>query len=280
MCRYGFPHKKFDRDGKRKMRLEKGESEGSWFARFPRNDALCCSYEAHVLLDNLGNVDWRPCLNLWAVVEYVTKYAMKAPKGSKRLGEVLKDAVHEVCTYVPENKGMDLLKRSLQKFYARTLGGRDFGLWEAVHLGLRLPLVFPLMETVPLNTAGARRVRTNAAMQNAGDDEPVVEYSKVDKFDKRLELLNRMSIGRSARDALVAELRYMSLYEFYWKFYVDRHRICRSKKSVCIMVTPTFSADCANVKHDRHEAYARTAVVAYWRLMPTGARREAIMKHQ
>lgn len=52
VCRYGFPHKKLNRDGKRKMRRVKGESEGSWFARFPRNDALCCSYEAHVLLDN------------------------------------------------------------------------------------------------------------------------------------------------------------------------------------------------------------------------------------
>ena len=104
MCRYGFPHKKFDRDGKRKMRLQKGESEGSWFARFPRNDALCCSYEAHVLLDNLGNVDWRPCLNLWAVVEYVTKYAMKAPKGSKRLGEVLKDAVTRCARTCPRTK--------------------------------------------------------------------------------------------------------------------------------------------------------------------------------
>ena len=51
-------------------------------------------------------------MNLWAVVEYVTKYAMKAPKGSRRLGEVLKDAVNEVCTHVPENQGMDLLRRS------------------------------------------------------------------------------------------------------------------------------------------------------------------------
>ncbi len=71
--------------------------DGSWRAKFPRNDPLCCSYEPHLLLGNLGNIDWRPCLKLWAVVEYVTKYATKAPEGSKRLGEVLKDAVQEVC---------------------------------------------------------------------------------------------------------------------------------------------------------------------------------------
>ena len=54
-----------------------------------------------MLLDNLGNIDWRPCLNLWAVCEYVTKYATKAPKGTNRLGDVLCVAVDEVCKYEP-----------------------------------------------------------------------------------------------------------------------------------------------------------------------------------
>ena len=63
------------------MAMEKGALEGQWHARFPRNDRLCCSYEAHVLMANMGNIDWRPVLNLWAVVQYVTKYATKAPKG-------------------------------------------------------------------------------------------------------------------------------------------------------------------------------------------------------
>jgi hypothetical protein len=85
-CRYGFPHKMFCRGCDRKTHFEKGEREGSWFLRFPRNDPYCNSYEPHFLLANLGNVDWRPCVNLWAVVEYVTKYATKAPKGSRRLG--------------------------------------------------------------------------------------------------------------------------------------------------------------------------------------------------
>ena len=95
-CRYGFPHTCFGRNGVRKMMLEKGEREGQWHAKFPRNDRLCCSYDPHILLANMGNIDWRPVLNLWAVVQYVTKYATKAPKGSRKLQEVLKDAVDEV----------------------------------------------------------------------------------------------------------------------------------------------------------------------------------------
>ena len=34
--------------------MEKGEREGQWHAHFPRNDRLCCSYEPHVLLANIG----------------------------------------------------------------------------------------------------------------------------------------------------------------------------------------------------------------------------------
>ena len=104
------------------MHLDKGDKEGSWFARFPRNDQYCCSYEPHLLLANLGNIDWRPCLNLWAVVEYVTKYAMKAAKGAKRLAAVLRGVVDEVCRYATEGTGSDLLALSLRKVDSRILG--------------------------------------------------------------------------------------------------------------------------------------------------------------
>ena len=140
-CRYGFPKERVPRDRARRMIMEKGEREGQWHAHFPRNDRLCCSYEPHILLANMGNIDWRPVLNLWAVVQYVTKYATKAPKGSRKLQEVLMDAVDEVCTYVPEGEGADFLRRSIQKFFARTLGERDYPAYEAVQLGLQLPQV-------------------------------------------------------------------------------------------------------------------------------------------
>ena len=102
---------------------------------------MCGNYEAHLLLDNLGNIDWRPCMNLWAVCEYVTKYATKAPAGSKRLGDVPAAAVGEVCSYEPDNEGAHMIRKSLQKVFAKTVGDRDYGIFEAVHLGLGLPFV-------------------------------------------------------------------------------------------------------------------------------------------
>ena len=117
-CRYGHPHELRARGSAVPLCLERGSAKGQWFPRFPRNDELCSIYEAHLLLANLGNIHWCPCLNLWAVVEYVTKYAMKAPTGSRQLGDVLRDAIDEVCKYTQEGKGVDYLRKSLQKFYS------------------------------------------------------------------------------------------------------------------------------------------------------------------
>ena len=260
------------------MVMEKGDREGQWHAKFPRNDRLCCSYEEHVLLANMGNIDWRPVLNLWAVAEYVTKYASKAPKGSRRIQEVLKDAVDEVCNYVPEGEGADFLRRSIQKFFARALGERDYHLYEAVPLGLQLPQVIPLMPVVSLNTSGTRPLKSAKELKDAPDTAYVHHDSKIDKFDKRLEIVEKQR-ARGDLSIAVEEVRDVSLYEFWWKFHLQKGKMLRSTRPPCLMVTPSFSADCANVEHAMHEGYAKAAVIAYWRHMPT-ARRHDLIREQ
>ena len=123
-CRYGFPHERCSRS--RKVKLVAGEREGQWSAKFPRNDEFVSSYEPHVLLANLGNIDWRPMMNLWAVVEYVSKYAMKTPGRSKTMLQVLREAVEEVCKYTKEGEPLDLMRSSLQKLYATNLDRDPF----------------------------------------------------------------------------------------------------------------------------------------------------------
>ena len=228
------------------MVMEKGDREGQWHARFPRNDRLCCSYEAHVLLANLGNIDWRPVLNLWAVVQYVTKYATKAPKGSRRLNEVLKDAVEEVCQYVPESDGSDLLRRAIQKFFARSLGERDYHAYEAVQLGLQLPLVIPMMPVVSLNTSGVSPVKPWIDLRGPeSEDKPVHYDSRVAKFDKRKKMV-KDQIDRNDNSVTLAEVEHLSLYEFWWKYIVYKGKIRRSTRPVCLMVTPATVRACGS----------------------------------
>ena len=73
-----------------------------------------------MLLLNLGNIDWRALLNLWSVLEYLTKYTTKGGKGSRNMGrlfeEVLlamhqheeEDGIHDLLEYWVITRGMTL----------------------------------------------------------------------------------------------------------------------------------------------------------------------------
>jgi len=130
-------------------------------------------------------------LNFWAVVEYIVKYAMKGPDGSKQLKDVLRDTFDEICRYNRESQADDLLKKSLQKFYSRTLGDRDYIIFEVMFLGLRLPLVNGLMPMDCLNTSGARVLKSRKQLLKDGGDGEIAWKSKIDKFDDRLGALRR-----------------------------------------------------------------------------------------
>ena len=113
------------------------------------------------------------------------------------------------------------MRKSLQKFYSRTLGDRDYTIMEAMFLGLRLPLMFSLFSLLPvvsLNTTGTRALKTAAQMRNADADDEIAWSSKVDKFDDRLGLLRR-HFWKPEQDALrlywESLVQDTSLYEFY-----------------------------------------------------------------
>ena len=69
-----------------------------------RNDSLLNNFEDHLLLANLGNIDWHALLNLWSVLEYLTKYNAKGGKGSQHLGKVFEEVhskmFHQQITYL------------------------------------------------------------------------------------------------------------------------------------------------------------------------------------
>ena len=112
-----------------------------------------------------------------------------------------------------------MLQKSLQKFYTRTLGGRDYTVFEAMFLGLRLPLVNSLVPMDSLNTTGSRVLKTR--MLESKPDSEIAWSSKVDKFDDRLGAVRRQ-YARSNRDSDLQDwedkIRDMSLYEFYSKY--------------------------------------------------------------
>ena len=87
-------------------------------------------------------------------------------------------------------------------------------------------------------------------------------------------VLRKAGSGRA--DLSVDEVRDVSLYEFWWKFRDARGRFCRSPTTSVVMVTPGWSSDSACVLSDKHGDYARSTVIAYWRMMETADRHQLL----
>ena len=101
--------------------------------------------------------------------------------------------------------------------------------------------------------------------------------SRLQLFDQRLAIVKKQFWKVPlVRDDWLKYLENLSVYEFFYKYRFARGKIAALKAPVSIMVTPGMSADCANVKHELHEKYARASVIAYWRHMPTVERHEVI----
>ena len=88
-----------------------------------------------------------------------------------------------------------------------------------MHVGLGLPLVVPLLPVVTLNTGGARALKPAAVLKDAPPDTPVHYDSKLDKFDQRRQIFCRQySQHPEVLSTVLAAVKNVSLYEFWWKY--------------------------------------------------------------
>ena len=126
ICRYDFP-KELLRALEAAVGVIKEDKlrAGLYNLFLARNDALFNSCEEHILLANLGNVDWRPLINLWAVLTYLTKYCGKAGAGTRHLTSLFDSVLADICQYEREDGQLDLWRRTIMKFYNRIVVDRD-----------------------------------------------------------------------------------------------------------------------------------------------------------
>ena len=125
-CRYLFPKDLLMLEWNKLARVaDDPHRPGLRNLLMPRNDTLINSFEEHLLLQNLGNVDWRPLLNLWSVLEYLTKYNAKACGGSNKLTRVPSDVVDNILEWERKDGLHDLWRRAIMKCYSQVLGGHD-----------------------------------------------------------------------------------------------------------------------------------------------------------
>ena len=226
-----------------------------------RNDSLLNNFEDHLLLGNLGNIDWRALLNLWSVLEYLTKYTAKSGKGSQHLGKLFEDVLSKVFQYEMKDGIHDMWRRTIMKFYSRILGGRDYLLFEVAHFGLRLPGVLSSFGDVHSasvsNWAGLKK---GGSLLRAGASERVTYHSALEKFNFRCTL-------RLPKSMAMGELENISFYSFNRLYDVANGSIVRKQKEKFVAVSGNGWPAQANMSHRQHEDYAKKNIVCIHALL-------------
>ena len=257
-CRYGFPrnllkiiedilgHVQDDplRKDLRNLLLE-------------RNDTLLNNFEEHLLLMNLGNIDWRALLNLWSVLEYLTKYNAKAGKGSKHLGKLFEDVLSKVYDYEEEDGMHDLWRRTTMKFYSRILGDRDYSLFEVVHFGLRLPgslSSFGPIESVSVSQWSG--IKHGQAFRHLKPGDRATWFNKLEIFNHRAEYQRAATITD-------ADLSDISFYAFWRMYYVQGNKLIRRRIEKIVALNGTGWPAQACRTHPKHTNYAQRTLYAY-----------------
>ena len=224
---------------------------------FSRNDTLINSFEEHLLLDRDANVDFRALLNLWSILEYLTKYNTKAGVGSKRLGKVLEDVLCNIIDWDQEDGVHDLWRRAIMKCYSRILGGRDYSLFECLHFGLRLPGTLSSFGDVQsISVSNWAPLKRGKALRMLKKDDRATYFTKVEFFDARALL---------ERSALVKEqdLHDLSFYAFWRMFDVQNFKVVKKQKERFIALHGLGWPGQAKITHDKHADYAQKTLLAY-----------------
>lgn len=224
---------------------------------FARNDTLINSYSEELLLDRYGNIDYRALLNLWSVLEYLTKYNTKAGVGSKRIGKVLEDVMSGIFEWEQEDGVHDLWRRAIMKVYSRILGGRDYSLFETLHFGLRLPGTlssFGDVSSIPISDWAP--LKRGKALKHTRADERATYRTKIEIFDDRQRLERSPNIAET-------DLHDISLYAFWRMFDVQKSKIVKKKRERIIALHGLGWPGHAKTTHDKHAEYAKKTLIAY-----------------
>ena len=257
-CRYLFPRElqQFE-DGVRGVVREDPHRPGLRSLCLRRNDALLNNFESHMLLLNLGNIDWRALLNLWSVLEYLTKYTTKGGKGSRQLGQVFDEVLQAVHQYEEADGIHDLWRRTIMRFYSKVIGDREYSLFETVHFGLCLPpTLSSLSRVTSVSVSNWAALKRDMLRQQTKFDERVTFLSKLEVFDCR---------GDLPRTSLVSdeELSNLSFYAF-WRMYDYRHgKVTRRRGEQIVAVNGIGWPAMAARSHPDHEEYCRKTLYAY-----------------
>jgi hypothetical protein len=152
-----------------------------------------------------ANTDFKPLIDVFAALEYATKYASKPEKGSRSFEKLVADAIN--------NKHLDPTDsnaRSFCSFLVQQTGGRNWSSQEVGHVLMGHRSVLSSHEFIRASVGEYRKVKT--VDEGDKDDDPGTFMNDLDKYFLR----TKWEVFGNIADYLLPEN--LSFVEFYRKY--------------------------------------------------------------
>lgn len=175
-----------------------------------------------------ANVDFKPLIDHYSALEYSTKYATKAEKGSKSFEKLLAVSLSKY----EEVDGAESAQRVFSSLLVQTVGNRDWTAQEVAHALLGIPTTICTHRFNGASLAKAGTLRKGLS-RDTPDGLSVLAESDMQKYLKRLQadnlsmrtlpsVFNQAAAVRvTARDAVdVGEVRAASFTEFHARYQI------------------------------------------------------------
>ena len=131
---------------------ERTESGVRWRLYTPMNDPLRNGVNQWQAIAHGSNVDFQPLIDHFSALDYITKYAAKAEKGSKSFDEVLSSVLSRTNL-----EDSDSATRVYAAVLSQQIGGRNWSAQEVGHVNMGCATVISSHVCHQVSLSGKRR---------------------------------------------------------------------------------------------------------------------------
>lgn len=250
-CRFHFPLRGHEPMDTPHFYVERNGGHFRWKVHLGMNDPLMNTVNLWQIAAHRANVDFRPLFDHHTAIEYSTKYATKAEKGSNAIEAVFAHAVSRASNNYDDDASA---VHAYASFLVQTVGGRDWSSQEVGHVLFGHDTCIATHDFDYATLTDKRALVSHLDGKKNGQS--VVNENKWDLYLRRLEFASRLKKGDKRQLQLeaffdkehkaeptdvddVEHIASCSFHEFYSQYRLLSAGAAKGMRSIVRRLVPT-----------------------------------------
>lgn len=275
-CRFKFPVQPREPNVPH-FYVEKVKGGVRWRLYLPVNDPLMNMVNTFQTISQRANCDFRPLIDHFSAVEYATKYASKAEKGSKALDKLVSNAMSRAAERADDG---DSCRSLFASFLAMQVGGRDWSAQEVGHVQRGHRTVVASHNFVHVSLTRDSAPLRDDLDESTSQHTRVTQPSKFELYLRRSEFLRQhYTAGRNSSQPTLhaygighgavidgVDPRVVdrcSFVEFYRHFRIFRGRVRTVERPTVPVVKPRMPSFWGRPGHPKRDLYCRVRLLSF-----------------